>query len=123
MKKNLRFIIIIVLTMFLVGFVYDRIAAPTVGQAASETSPAAETGVVPLTRSEHPVVFAVIALVGVLFGAIAIFPLLIGTSCTMTEGEWSEPKAQPAPHPDAFSRRPPRQGAGAARTARDNAAC
>ncbi len=83
MKKYLSLLTIIVLTICLVGYVFDRISPASTVYAGSETHPVmssagpSETEAVPITRSVQPVVFIATGLVCVLFGILAVYPLLI----------------------------------------------
>jgi hypothetical protein len=84
MKKNLGLLALFVLAACLMDFAFDRIlpAAP-VAHAASDAHPvlssAGPTGApaVPLPLSAQPVAFVVTGLVCVLFGILAVAPLLL----------------------------------------------
>ncbi len=82
MKKSLTLLVIVVLTICLVGLAVERIVPASMVQAAGESDPAlrsagpAEKEAVPVTRAQ-PVVFVVIGLVCVVFGIIAVSPLLV----------------------------------------------
>ena len=84
MKKKLSYLAIVLLTVCLVGFAFDRIVPAGSVHAANETSPVlssagtAETEAVPRAPSAQPVVLVVTGLVGALFGVIAVSPLVIG---------------------------------------------
>jgi len=83
MKKTLSYLTIVVLAIFLVGFAFDRIVPANTAHAASEIQPAlsnaspSEKEAVPPSHLAQPVVFVVIGLVCVLFGILAISPLLL----------------------------------------------
>ena len=84
MKKNLTLLFIVLLTLCLVSFVFDRILPATAVSAASDPSSEwavtgpAETEPAPPASSTPPVVYVIIGLVVVLFATVAISPLLLG---------------------------------------------
>ncbi len=85
MKKNVRYLAIIVLAIILVGFALDRLAPASSVHAAGFPTPAlnstgpseTEKGALPPAGATQPVVIVVTSLVFVLFGVIALSPLLI----------------------------------------------
>jgi len=86
-RRKLRLLAIVALTIGLLSFAVDRIVpASLVVSAASEThvalsdagSPQKEA--VPLTRLAQPVAIVVTGLVCLLFGVLAISPLLLDGS-------------------------------------------
>jgi hypothetical protein len=86
-KRRLRLLAMVVLTIGLLSFAVDRIVpASRVANAASETNAAwsdagsPETEAVPLTSLAQPVVIVVTGLVCLLFGVLAISPLLLDGS-------------------------------------------
>lgn len=84
MKKNLSILASVVLIICLVSFAFDQIVSASTVHAASEThsimrsAGSAEEEAAPLSRSPQLVVFVPVGVVFILFGIIAISPLLIG---------------------------------------------
>jgi len=84
MKKNLSIIVLVILAVCLVGFAIDRFVPASPVSAASEAQPAASSashaniGAVPPAPTAQPVIFVVAGLVCVLFGILAVSPLLTG---------------------------------------------
>ncbi len=83
MKKSWKLIAIVVLTICMVGYAFDRIVPANIVNASSEThrefnsAGPSEKEVLIHTSSEQPVVFIVTGLVCALFGTIAVAPLLL----------------------------------------------
>ncbi len=84
MKKNLIFIVaIVILTLGLVGFAFERLAPASPASAASETLQVsnsaipAEIASAPVEPLAQPVICVVTGIVGVLFGILAVAPLIL----------------------------------------------
>lgn len=83
MKKNLRFLAIMVLVIFAAGLALEPVIPAHPVQAAAEQpmQPAvinpSEKEAAPVAPSTHPVIPVVTGIVCVLFGVIAVIPLLI----------------------------------------------
>jgi len=82
MKKILSYLAIFVVSIFLMGLAFEWIVPASMAHAASETQPrlsnasSSEKDVVPPAHPAQPAVFVVTVLVCILFGIIAISPLL-----------------------------------------------
>ncbi len=82
MKKTIYTLVILVFTVGLVGFAFDRMMPASVAQAISEYQPAMEAVEAPekeVGMVQHPVglaVFVAIGLVCMVFGAAAVSPLI-----------------------------------------------
>ena len=99
--KNLGLLAIVMLTICLMSYALDRIAPASIVHAAGETQPsisqarpAERAASIPLIPSTQPVVSIVIGLVCLLFGLIAVSPLLI----TDPELNSQEPLNRKDPH-------------------------
>ena len=83
MKKNMTFLVIVVLSICLVGLAAERIAPVHTVHAASEnhlvmnSASQSINGTAPRPHAIPPIVFIAAGLVCALFGIVAVSPLLI----------------------------------------------
>lgn len=91
MKRNLGLLASIVLIICLISLAFDQIVSSSTVHAASETrmvynsSGSFEEEADTSSRSPQPVDFVAAGVVFVLFGVIAVFPLLVGDPAKVSQ--------------------------------------